>query len=314
MKSLNGYSGLSEDQKGAVIALGNFDGVHAGHRVVLDQARVLAEQLSAPLGVALFQPHPRRFFAPDAQTFRLMGIDRRNATLSELGVDQLHILPFDAEMARMTPEIFVERVLHSGLGVRGVVTGADFRFGNGRAGSGTDLERLGAASGIATAFAELEANGADKISSTRIRKAIQDGDMQAAAELLGRRWVVDGRVRRGNQRGRTIGFPTANIAMGDFVRPAYGVYAVRAGFAGEAPDRPAVANIGKRPTVGGEIELLEVHVFDFDKDVYEQPASVEFHEFIRPERRFDDFDALKAQIAIDADTARAMLVSATGPA
>lgn len=307
MRVLNGHNALPEDCRGSVIALGNFDGVHLGHRSVLATARDVAISLDAPLGVALFQPHPRRFFAPDARAFRLMGVGRRNAILEELGVSQLHVLPFDAAMARMTPEQFVEDVLHRGLGLKGIITGADFRFGAGRAGSTVELEALCAERGIATRFAELTGNGADKISSTRIRKAIHDGDMSAAAELLGGAWTIDGRVRKGDQRGRTIGFPTANITLDDFVRPAYGVYAVRVGVNGDKPGLPGVANVGMRPTVDGATELLEVHLFDFDGDLYDQPVAVEFHSHLRAEQKFDGLDALKAQIAIDAQRARETL-------
>ena len=180
MRILHGYKAIPDDGRGAAIALGNFDGVHAGHRHVIDTARALAAETGAPLGVALFNPHPRRFFAPDAPAFRLMSVDRRNRILAQLGVERLHTLPFDAEMSKMTPGEFVRDVLAGGLGVSGVATGADFRFGAGRAGSTHELAELCAAHGIATAFAELHGNGADKVSSTRIRKAIQDGDMRAA--------------------------------------------------------------------------------------------------------------------------------------
>ena len=205
-------------------------------------------------------------------------------------------------------------MLADGLGIAGVVTGADFHFGAGRTGSVTDLAALCAQRDIRSAFCELTGNGSDKVSSTRIRKAIHDGDMQAAAELLGAPWTVDGIVVLGNQRGRTIGFPTANLDMGEYVRPAYGVYAVRVGIAGEAVTRPAVANIGKRPTVDGVTEVLEVHLLDFDGDLYGLELAVEFHDHLRSERRFDGLDALKAQIALDASQARDVLTRVTGPA
>ena len=313
MQILRGYNGIPDTARGAVIALGNFDGVHAGHRHVVGLAGALAEEVGAPLGVALFDPHPRRFFAPGAPAFRLMSARRRNATLEALGVSQLHVIPFDATLSRMTPEEFVADVLDRGLGVRGVVTGADFRFGNGRAGSTGDLERLCAERGIATRFAELQGNGADKVSSTRIRKAIHDGDMGAAAELLGAPWSVEGPVGHGARRGRTIGFPTANLTLGDYARPPYGVYAVMVGLDGEAPARPGVANFGKRPTVDGETELLEVHLFDFEGDLYGREMEVAFHDHLRPERKFDGLDALKAQIDADAETARRVLSRLSGP-
>jgi riboflavin kinase/FMN adenylyltransferase len=314
MYVFHGYDRLEPGRRGAVIALGNFDGVHIGHRAVLDLARGLAAEAEAPLGVALFEPHPRRYFAPAARAFRLMSPSRRDATLEALGVAQLHVLEFDQAMARMTPDEFVQTVLADGLGIAGVVTGSDFRFGAGRAGSTAELAQLCAARNIRSGFAELEGNGSDKVSSTRIRQAIHDGNMQAAAELLGVRWTVDGIVVLGNQRGRTIGFPTANIDMGDYVRPAYGVYAVRVGIAGEAVTRPAVANIGKRPTVDGATEVLEVHLLDFDGDLYGQELAVEFHDHLRSERRFDGLEALKAQIALDASQARDVLTRVTGPA
>ena len=314
MQVYQGFQSIPQDGRGSVVALGNFDGVHDGHRHVIALAAGLAESLDAPLGVALFDPHPRRFFAPDAPAFRLMGEHRRNRTLDALGVKHLHVLPFTADMAAMTPEAFVEDVLHAGLGVRGVVTGADFRFGAGRAGTIGDLERLCEARGIRTGFADLHGNGADKVSSTRIRKAILDGDMKAAAELLGASWAIEGIVQKGDQRGRTIGFPTANIDLGDFVRPAYGVYAVRVRLDGTGEPIEAVANFGKRPTVDGLSELLEVHLFDFDGDLYGRELEVEFDAFIRPERKFDGLDALKAQIAQDATQARRLLSGLSGPA
>ena len=314
MRTFHGYDRLGPDQRGAVVALGNFDGVHLGHRAVLDIARRLAEDEGAKLGVALFEPHPRRYFAPEARAFRLMSPARRDATLDALGVAQLHILEFDAAMAQMTPEIFVQTVLADGLGIGGIVTGSDFRFGAGRAGSTVELAQLCTARGIRSSFAELTGNGSDKVSSTRIRKAIHDGNMQAAAELLGARWAVDGVVVQGNQRGRTIGFPTANIDMGDYVRPAYGVYAVLVGIDGEPARRAAVANIGTRPTVDGVTEVLEVHLLDFEGDLYGRELAIEFHDHLRAEHRFDGLDALKAQIALDATRARDVLMRVAGPA
>lgn len=314
MQVIHGYDGLNPDSRGAVIALGNFDGVHIGHRAVLDLTRSLACEAGAPLGVALFDPHPRRYFAPDARSFRLMSPARRDATLAALGVTRLHVLEFDQTMAQMTPEDFVQRVLADGLGIAGIVTGSDFRFGVGRSGSTQELAELCAARGIRSAFAKLAGNGADKVSSTRIRQAIHDGNMAAAAELLGARWTVDGVVAHGQQRGRTIGFPTANIDMGDYVRPAYGVYAVLVGIDGAPATRPAVVNIGKRPTVDGVTEVLEVHLLDFAGDLYGRELAIEFHDHLRAEHRFDGLDALKAQIARDAAQAREVLTHVAGPA
>ena len=309
----DGYNAIEASGRGCVIALGNFDGVHAGHQVVIDKARALATELSAPLGVALFQPHPRRFFAPDAPPFRLMSAGRRNARLEGLGVDHVFQLGFDEAMSRLTPAAFVDQVLDSGLGVRGVVTGADFHFGFRRAGTTSDLASLCADKGIATRFAELLDNGVDKISSTRIRKAIADGAMDAVRVLLGQSWVIDGVVQHGDKRGRTIGFPTANVDLSDYVRPELGVYAVRVGVDEAEPTRAGVANFGYRPTVDGLSERLEVHLFDFDQDLYGKTLSVSFEHFIRPEIKFDGLDALKAQIARDAAKARDLLSDAAGP-
>lgn len=307
MQVLSGHKDVPKPARGAVIALGNFDGVHAGHRAVIETARALASRLNAPLGVALFEPHPRRYFAPDARPFRLMSPRCRNETLSELGVQRVHALSFDRAMAAMTPSQFVQSVLNDGLGVAGVVTGEDFNFGVGRTGSISDLQTLCAGHGIATDFARLHSNGVDKVSSTRIRKAIHDGDMSAAAELLGQPWSVDGRVIRGDQRGRTIGFPTANIDLTDYVRPDYGVYAVMVRIAGSDDRLPAVANIGKRPTIGGDTELLEVHVLDFSGDLYDRELRIEFYDHLRREQKFDGLEALKAQIAADAAAAKQCL-------
>lgn len=313
MRVWDGYSAIEADGRGCVIALGNFDGVHAGHQVVIERARKLATEMDAPLGVALFQPHPRRFFAPDAPPFRIMSADRRNARLEALGVRHVYQLEFNGEMAQMSPEAFVEAVLHQGLGVRGVVTGADFHFGHRRAGTTTDLAALGEARGMRTDFAELLDNGVDKISSTRIRKAIADGAMDAVRVLLGQSWVIEGEVAHGDKRGRTIGFPTANVEMNDYVRPEHGVYAVRVGIDGEQAERPAVANFGYRPTVDGLTERFEIHLFDFNGDLYGRTLSVAFEAFIRPEMKFDGLESLKAQIARDATTARDLLSAAAGP-
>lgn len=311
---LEGYTGLSDTARGAVIALGNFDGVHAGHLAVLARARSLAQDIGAPHGVALFQPHPRRFFAPDSAPFKLMSHDWRNEKLAAAGAETVFALPFDETMAAMSPEDFVETVLHRGLGIRGVVTGADFRFGKDRAGDADQLEALCAARGIAASRVELFNDIEEKVSSSRIRKALSEGDVASAARWLDGAWRVEGEVQHGDKRGRTIGFPTANVLLGDYTRPAHGVYAVRVGLPGERPLRPGVANFGVRPTVDGTQERLEVFLFDFDQDLYGQTIAVAFEGFLRPEQKFEDFAALKAQIEADAKAARDMLSATAGPA
>lgn len=314
MRLFEGYTGLDENARGAVIALGNFDGVHGGHLTVLDQARRLAAELRAPLAVALFQPHPRRYFAPDSAPFKLMSHDWRNEKLAAVGAEAVYALPFDQSMSAMSPEEFVETVLHRGLGVRGVVTGADFRFGKGRAGDAEQLETHCAARGITAQRAALFNDSEEKVSSSRIRNALAEGDVASAARWLGGAWRVEGEVQHGDKRGRTIGFPTANVLLGDYTRPAKGVYAVRVGLPGEPPLRPGVANFGVRPTVDGTQERLEVFLFDFDQDLYGQTLSIAFEGFLRAEQKFEDFAALKAQIEADAEAAREMLSATAGPA
>lgn len=308
MRSFNRYTDLPDDARGAVIALGNFDGLHRGHQAVIAQVCEIAKTLEAPVGIGLFRPHPRRFFQPDAPPFRLMSAGLREGVMSELGVHLLYELPFDTALRDMDDETFVEVVLHQGLGVRHVVVGDDYGFGKDRCGNVESLTRLGAERGIGvTAVAAVglhERYG--KYGSTEIRKALAQGDVFHAQHMLSRPWMVDGIVAKGQQRGRTIGFPTANLDFSDLVRPKFGVYAVECRVAGENDWRPGVANTGTRPTVDGEEARLEVHIFDFDRDIYGQRLTVRFRSFIREEKKFDSFDDLRKHIARDADGARAI--------
>jgi riboflavin kinase/FMN adenylyltransferase len=309
--SINAYYGhdaLPDAARGAVVALGNFDGVHKGHAAVMAQAVELARQLGAPAGAAVFSPHPRRVFAPDTPPFALMNDAQRVRALAESGAQIVHHIAFDRALASMSPDAFVETVLHAGLGLKGVVTGADFCFGQGRAGSVYDLERLCAERGIEARVAEaVVIDGApDKISSSAVRFALREGQPDVAAALLGRPFAIEGEVFTGDQRGRTLGFATANIRLGDYLRPAFGVYATRSHLADGRPV-PGVANLGKRPTVDGLSERLEVHLFDFSGDLYGQTLETELVHFIRGERKFDGLDALKAQIAADSAAARTVL-------
>jgi len=305
-----GHQGLPREARGAVVALGNFDGVHRGHAAVLDLARALADTLAAPAGAAVFTPHPRRVFAPDAPPFRLMNDAQRIRALAAAGAGLVHHIRFDAALSAMSPEAFVDAVLDTGLGLKGVVTGADFCFGKGRAGSAGDLQRLCAERGIATRIAAAVSGDGDggKISSSDVRDALREGRPQDAERLLGRPFAIEGEVAEGDQRGRLLGFPTANIALGDYLRPAFGVYATRT----HLPDGQSVfgvANLGRRPTVDGHSERLEVHLFDFDADLYGQTVETDLIAFIRPEQKFDGLDALKAQIAADSAEARRRLQS-----
>lgn len=308
MRVYHGHEGLPDAARGAVVALGNFDGVHRGHAAVIDQAAALANTLAAPAGAAVFSPHPRRVFAPDTPPFALMTDAQRVRALGDHGAAIIHHIAFDKGLAAMSPERFVDEVLHAGLGLKGVVTGADFCFGRGRAGSAYDLQTLCAARGIQTRIAEaVSASGdGDKISSSAIRNALREGRPDIAAALLGRPFAIEGEVFKGDQRGRLLGFPTANVALGDYLRPAFGVYATRSRLA-DGRWVPGIANLGRRPTVDGHSERLEVHLFDFEGDLYGQSLETELVAFIRPEQKFDGLDALKTQIAADSARARAVL-------
>lgn len=308
MKILESYSGLSADDRGAVIALGNFDGLHRGHQAVIAKAKSIADELGAPLGIGLFRPHPFRFFRADAPPFRLMSSQTRASIMPSLGVDRLYEIPFDIALRDMTDDVFVETVLHQGLGIRHVVVGDDFCFGKDRCGNAESLTRLCAARGIGvTALPPVGLHRIyGKYGSTEIRDALRAGDVFHAAHMLSRPWIVNGIVQKGQQRGRTIGFPTANLDFGDLVRPKFGVYCVEVRLSGEDKWYSGVANTGNRPTVGGIEARLEVNIFDFNQDIYGQSIDVAFRSFIRDERKFESFDALKDQIMKDADGARAI--------
>ena len=307
MQSYDRYTGLTEADKGAVIALGNFDGLHRGHQAVIERAKAIADDKGAPLGIGLFRPHPFRFFKPEAEPFRLMSAQLRAEIMPSLGVERLYEIPFTDALRDMDDTQFVEQVLHQGLGIRHVVVGQDYGFGKNRCGDVESLTKLCAARGIGVTA--LEPIGLHKLygkyGSTEIRKALKDGDVFHAAHMLSRPWCVDGLVQKGAQRGRTINFPTANIEFGDLVRPKFGVYAVEVTLA-NGTHKYGVANTGNRPTVGGEAARLEVNIFDYAGDLYGQRLRVHFRAFIRAEQKFDSFDALKDQIIKDADGARAL--------
>ncbi len=309
MKTLQTYTGLSKNDQGAVIALGNFDGLHRGHQAVIAQAQAIADDLNAPLGIGLFRPHPYRFFKPDAAPFRLMSPRIRAQVMDELGVKFLYEIPFTTALRDLDDTEFVDQVLHKGLGIRHVVVGDDYGFGKNRCGNVESLTRLCTERGIGvTAISPVGLHKLyGKYGSTEIRKALQDGDVFHAQHMLSRPWRVDGIVQKGQQRGRTINFPTANLDFADLVRPKFGVYVVEVRIDGEDLWRPAVANTGSRPTVDGEDARLEVHLLDFDRDLYGQLIDVRFRSFIRPEKKFESFDALKTQIMEDANGARAIL-------
>ena len=310
MRILRHFENVPDGARGGVALLGNFDGVHRGHQAVIGAAAEDAARLGAPLVVVTFEPHPRRFFRPDDPPFLLTTFRSKVLQLGALGVDVLLVLRFDRAMSEMTAEDFARKVLIGGLAPRQITIGYDFHFGHRRRGNPAMLKQLAEPAGVAVKVIEPVATADGEVySSTRIREYLAGGKPGHAAALLGRPFEIEGRVERGDRRGRTIGFPTANLSLGSYLRPAYGVYAVRAGLGdGEATEWiDGVANLGVRPTVDGSKLLFEIHLFDFDRDIYGQRLRVALIEYIRPERRFDGLDALRAQIAEDGAAARRIL-------
>jgi riboflavin kinase/FMN adenylyltransferase len=300
--------------RGAVVVIGNFDGVHRGHQLLLADARRQADALAASLAVLTFEPHPRSVFLPDQPPFRLTSLRAKAHALQEAGVDDLFVLHFDRAFSLKTAEAFVLDILVGDLAARHVVVGWDFCFGHKRAGNVALLKSMGAQHGFGVTSVDPVMTGEGEIySSSIIRAHLREGRPAKAAELLGRPWEIEGRVEHGDRRGRTIGFPTANLGLGDYLRPAIGVYAVLAGrdpgveHGGETCWLPGVANFGRRPTVAGEDLRLEVHLFDFDGDLYGETLRVRLLDFLRAEKKFDGLDALRAQIALDCGRAREIL-------
>ncbi|MBL6761423.1 MAG: bifunctional riboflavin kinase/FAD synthetase [PS1 clade bacterium] len=305
---------LPDTARGAVLAIGNFDGVHFGHQQVIADARALADAKAAPLGVMLFDPHPQQFFAPDNPPFRLTRLVTRAALLADLGVDFTLGLPFGAAMAACEAEDFIADILVERLGVAAVCVGYDFCFGKGRKGNFTMLRDVGGEMGFETLATEavMQPDSTTPYSSSAIRNFLRDGEPEKAAALMGHAFAIEAAVQQGDQRGRTIGFATANMPLDDYVLPKFGVYAVRAeildgGFAGAVLN--GVANLGMRPTVGTDKPRLESHFFDFEGDLYGANLRVSLLHFIRAEQKFDGLDALQSQIAKDSDQAREMLGS-----
>jgi riboflavin kinase/FMN adenylyltransferase len=306
------HTSATGEERGAVVAVGNFDGVHLGHQAVIAAAKETAAQAGARLAVLTFEPHPRSVFQPGAPPFRLTPFRAKARALEDLGVDYLFTLHFDLDFAKKSAETFVQAILVEGLGVKAVVVGYDFVFGNKRRGTPELLKAEGEQHGFSVRLIEpVTGPGGVVYSSTQIREHLTAGRPRDAAALLGRQWEIEGRVEMGDRLGRTIGFPTANLSLADYLRPAAGVYAVRVGIEDGAATRwfGGAANLGWRPTVGGKDLRLEAHLFDFDDDLYGKHLRVALIEHLRPERRFDGLDALKAQIAADCEKARAILTS-----
>jgi riboflavin kinase/FMN adenylyltransferase len=303
MRIISDYQFVEDTDRGATAAIGNFDGVHLGHHSVIELSRAAAPD--APLGVVTFNPHPRAYFAPDAPPFRLMSNAARASRLAKLGVQKLYQLPFNAGLASLSPFDFADKVLHRGLGLRHVVVGADFCFGKGRAGTAADLEDFGAQLGFGVTIAPLMAKSEQTVSSTAIRRALTEGRTRDAAAMLGHWHRVEGPVIGGEQRGRELGYPTANMSIEGLHPPAFGVYAVLADVL-EGPHKGSyhgVASMGVRPMFGENKPNLETFIFDFKGDLYGTNLSIALVEHLRGEEKFDSLEALITQM--DADSLRA---------
>lgn len=310
MEFVRRFEGLPPELRGAVFAVGNFDGLHHGHRAVIERAKQVAQASGVPCGVITFEPHPRHYFSPDDPPFRLTPFRRKQTILESWGLDCLVAVPFDAALAATSAETFVTDGLVNGLGVGHLVVGHDFAFGHKRRGNTAFLKEQASVYGFGVTVVEahLAASGA-LYSSRAIRELLQSGRPREAAEALGRWWAVDGTVQHGDARGRDLGFPTANLEMGAYLQPSHGIYAVRAGIVedGGTTWHDAAANLGLRPTFDGRTVLLEVHLLEFSGDLYGKKMDVSFIEYLRPEERFADIDGLIAQMRADCAQAREIL-------
>lgn len=306
MKRVFGGAILPEALRGGVVALGNFDGFHAGHQAVVGRALALARAQGSPALVASFDPHPARLFKPDLPPFALTTVAQRLDLFAAFGMDAGVILPFDGKLAAQSAAEFVQDWLVGRLGVSGVVTGGDFTFGRGREGDVALLRDLMAHAGGVAEVVPAVTDGAGVISSTRVRQALLAGEPGVAAALLTRPFAIRGVVEHGAKLGRQLGFPTANMRLLDYVRPRYGVYAVRVRLA-DGSMVPGVANLGVRPMIEPPVELLETWLLDWSGDLYGQEIEVELISYLRPEMKLDGLEALKAQVMADAQAARAVL-------
>lgn len=305
------FENLPDEVRGASVAVGNFDGVHLGHQAVIGEAGRVARDQGIPWAVLSFEPHPRSLFTTDQEPFRLTPFRIKARHVEALGVDNMIVLHFDHEFAGLSADDFVKKVLVKGLGARHVVSGYDFVFGHKRAGNCELLLHKGKEEGFDFTCVSAVDDGETIYSSTRVRRCLKAGDPRGAANLLGRPFEIEGRVEHGDARGRTIGFPTANLHLGEYLRPALGVYAVRAGIDEGADTRwlEGVANFGNRPTFDKKDTIFEVHLFDFDGDLYGRHLRIALVDFLREEKKFDGLDDLKAQIALDSNNARQILAA-----
>lgn len=296
---------MPDTLRGAIVALGNFDGFHLGHQRVAGEAIAWAKAETRPAVVATFDPHPVRHFQPDVPPFRLTTLDQRQELFADAGADAMLVFDFGAQLASTGAEGFVD-LLVDHLGAAGVVTGEDFSFGKGRSGNVDVLRDLGAARGLETRRVGPVSEDDSVVSSSRIRDALQAGDPATATRLMTRPFAIRSEVVHGDKRGRELGYPTANLELGQYLRPRFGVYAITA----RLPDGREVkgaANLGTRPQFDPPKELLEPYLFDFDGDLYGQEIEVALHRFLRPEAKFDSLDALIAQMEADCERARELL-------
>lgn len=313
MQIFKSYTDIPTDCQGAVVAMGNFDGVHLGHQSVIALARAAAATTNAPLGIITFEPHPRQLFAPDAPAFRLMNAETRSHRINKLGIDALFEIPFNPDLSKLTAEEFAGDVLTNGIHVKHVVIGADFRFGKGREGDADMLCSLGQKLGFDVTVAPLVSDERGDYSSTAIRDALSTGHPEDAARILGHWHRIDGIVEKGDQRGRELGFPTANISLDGLHLPKFGVYAVFF----DVLDGPhkglytGAASLGIRPTFGVNHPNLETYLFDFTGDLYGASVSVALVAYQRPEEKFDNLEDLIKQMNIDCFEAREILQKAT---
>jgi len=304
MELVRGLHNLRPEHRGCAATIGSFDGLHLGHQAVLTQLAAQGRERRLPVTLITFEPQPREYFMPEEAPPRLTRFREKLEVLQHCGIDRVVCLRFNAWLASLTADEFIQRVMLDGLAVKYLVVGDDFRFGKGRLGDYALLEQTGKIHGFPVVTMPTFNVGNHRVSSTRIRVALNEGDFSSAEALLGRPYWMSGRVAHGDKRGRTIGFPTANIFLHRNAVPVNGVFAVE--MCG-IDDRPiaGVANVGTRPTVDGSRALLEVHLFDFDRDIYGRHVQVSFLKKLRPERKFESFELLKRQIERDAEQARA---------
>lgn len=311
MRIVRDFQFAEPSDRGASAAIGNFDGVHLGHQYVIDIAREKACEINAPLGVMSFEPHPRQYFAPASPAFRLMNAETRAHRLDKLGIDTLYELSFNDTLSALTPREFAQQVIVDGLGLRHVVVGADFHFGKDRAGTPEVLQDLGNKLGFGVTVAPLMRLEAGEVSSTAIRQALTDGRPRDAAEMLGHWHRIDGEVIRGDQRGRDLGFPTANMSIAGLHPPKFGVYVVKIEVltGPHAGEYGGAASMGTRPMFGENLPNIESYIFDFKGDIYGEHLSVALIDYLRPEAVFDSLDALIAQMDADCAKARDILAA-----